>query len=395
MRSNLSLSDEGRLIMCNTQAKVLVALVVCAGMVSLGWARTLRTKAGRTGPTVSQLVSRIQQSQEQGDKIHSYIVKWEVTGEGRCSFMGGGRRKMRVYKERVTDGKRFYYCEKKWGNCLMGEDILITKDDPKVRAWLWDGQTYFFWGKLPTVFIEQLARRRFKTADERAEFVQSRAGSVSIRGREPAKPPAHNALINISMGHLQGDVERIDKILRQADTISVRKEMERVGESLCYVIDAVSRHGKHKVWIDPEHGYNIARARVLKGPGHIKIGAWGQPETLSYSLDNVRFRKIDDVWVAMEADRKYDEKYASGDFMTSDTHYRQIEVVFDPNHEARRSFDPNIPDGWKVRFKGFQAIDGKQEFTWRDGAVVNGKGGKVDFLGRAAGPKAEHRKHGL
>jgi hypothetical protein len=43
------------------------------------------------------------------------------------------------------------------------------------------------------------------------------------------------------------------------------------------------------------------------------------------------------------------------------------------------SFEPNIPNGWHVRFSVFEGIDEKRKYTWQDGQVVDEKGRKVDL----------------
>ena len=93
------------------------------------------------------------------------------------------------------------------------------------------------------------------------------------------------------MGIFYGDYERIDSVLRKADTISVRKETEQVGESDCFVIDANAGGGKYTVWIDPKHGYNIAKGRVQRE----NAVPYGRPQwqvkNASNSIDNVTFKK--------------------------------------------------------------------------------------------------------
>jgi len=121
--------------------------------------------------SVSELLDRIAASQGEAAKIVSYVEKWEESGQGQCSFMGQGTRKLRKYKEYVTDGQKFYKCRKQWGHCLMGQDILISKDDPSWTSWLWDGQAYFCDRRRPTRYLKLLAKKRYKTARERAQFV--------------------------------------------------------------------------------------------------------------------------------------------------------------------------------------------------------------------------------
>ena len=68
--------------------------------------------------------------------------------------------------------------------------------------------------------------------------------------------------------------------------------MEKVGEYQCYVVEAVVKNrGKYIIWLDPEHGYNIAQAMVRKGenailygksPGKIKVNTMINGEAVSF-----------------------------------------------------------------------------------------------------------------
>jgi len=347
---------------------------------------------GTRGPAVSQLVDRIAASQEQCANIDSYILKWQVTGVGRCSFMGRGRRKIFEYTELLVDGDKFRRSEKEWGHCIRGEDIFITEEDPRQRNWLWDGKYSYFWAKTPAKWLERLAARRYTNAEKRARFLADRAGYVKLEAGRGGKRTDGSIAADLKMGFLQGDVERIDKILRKADNISLRDTPEQVGASECFVVDAVAKSGRYALWIDPEHGYNIAQAKVLKGPSQIKIGAWGIPETIEYSLENMRFQMVGGMWVPVEADQKYNERYASGDFMETSTHRRRTEVVLDPNHEALHSFLPDIPAGWQVKLNGFRRIDSSGRFYWKDGKVTDETGAVVELEPAATGPAASKVK---
>ena len=129
------------------------------------------------------------------------------------------------------------------------------------------------------------------------------------------------------MGFFNGDYERIDTVLRQADSISVRTEMAQIGDLQCYVIDAATKRGKYTVWIDPEHGYNIAKAEVRRSGDRNDLH-YGtrlkKDDNIFTSLENVRFERIDDVWVPMEADIEVNRNHADR------IHYRKAK-----NHHKR------------------------------------------------------------
>ena len=82
------------------------------------------------------------------------------------------------------------------------------------------------------------------------------------KGREVMSAYHNSAPLN---GYLKGDEKPIIEILREADKIELRKDMEVIGGSECYVIEATGKHGEYTVWLDPQHGYNIAKAKVHNG----------------------------------------------------------------------------------------------------------------------------------
>jgi hypothetical protein len=188
------------------------------------------------------------------------------------------------------------------------------------------------------------------------------------------------------MGIFFGDDKRIDRILQGADTISVRNEMEDVGGSGCYVIDAMTQYGKYTIWIDPQHGYNIAKAEVKKEGGDLAWGdkpvAWGEKQppasqyiggrpptakkALSFSLENVRFEKVDNIWVPMEADYQYIKMYQENRAITVKRHHKRTRIDFDPDFEAIGAFVPDIPDGTRVFLDHAAGIS----YTWQNGKLV-------------------------
>ena len=137
----------------------------------------------------------------------------------------------------------------------------------------------------------------------------------------------------------------VDAILAQAASMMVRPEREDVGGVACYVLDATTPHGKYSLWIDPEHGFGLARAEVHRSGDDIHNGkplsasgigpnvppeiAARLPGTISefkFRLDRVQFRRIDDVWVPVEADYQYTKNYANGRTMTERRHHRRTQV---------------------------------------------------------------------
>ncbi len=344
--------------------KVLVVVLICWGAAPLFGVPKTPTEAEPNRISVSQLLDKFSASYDKASKIRSYIVRWEELISGDCSFFGSSFRKTYESCERITDGERFFYCEKKWGHCLQGENLFISKNDAEMRTWLWDGQVRFEYQRHPaegdpigTVTIYQ------KPSEKQIEgFINYKCCGHEI------------------FGFLIGEYERVDKVLRKTANISVRDKLEQIGSSNCYVIDAMTQGGKYTLWIDPQHGYNIAKAIVRWGENVPPYGQahWRVKNALN-SVENVSFGKIKNLWVPVEADIVLNRNWHNGEWTKQSWHHKLTEVILDPDHDALGSFVPDdIKNGAEVRIV---TADGtlhyKEKYTWQDGKVVDGKGGMI------------------
>ncbi len=176
---------------------------------------------------------------------------------------------------------------------------------------------------------------------------------------------------------------RFDRVLRNARRISVRPKPEMLNGSACYVIEARTNRGDFKLWLDSEHGYHPARIQAFVGVGD-DIGPPGSPHIITkkegitrrYTMDNVRFEKVDDVWVPMEADRKsYIVLRSENGFSDIKLHFKRNKILLNPDHDALKSFadpmknpefDPELRNGTEVNLNLGDSI--KRE--WFDGEVA-------------------------
>jgi len=192
-------------------------------------------------------------------------------------------------------------------------------------------------------------------------------------------------------GYFSGCEDRVDTVLRRAHEISVQKKAERINGVECPVITAETDSGNYKIWIDPDYGHNISKAQVSLAEGRSHY-FYGKPfetagRALSVSLQNVRFRRIQGIWLPVEADISYRRVFDGIlDANRSETHVKITDVLLDPDHDAMRSFGADdIPDGAVVTAfvnlnKGFiTAWD--PEYRWlRDAEfVVDRKGRRLRY----------------
>jgi hypothetical protein len=186
-------------------------------------------------------------------------------------------------------------------------------------------------------------------------------------------------------GVFYGDRKPIGQILEEAQSIRLRSEVESIKGADCYVIDADTPYGGYTIWIDPEHGYNIARAQMHKSDNDIfngkpmrehnpamkhKEGGRREPigklKEVSFSLDNVEFEKIGDVWVPVEGDFEHRINYGDKRIMIIRTHHKRTHVDLAPDFEAVNAFVPELPDGTRVFVEGMEGI----KYRWQDGKPV-------------------------
>jgi hypothetical protein len=153
----------------------------------------------------------------------------------------------------------------------------------------------------------------------------------------------------------------IAAVFRDAgSTVTVRRNTERVGDSDCYVIEAKTNRGKYAVWIDPEHGYNIAKAETSKSGKNLNfrkpldqcIAMGLRFASTRNTIGDVRFQKIGDLWVPVQATLRNVTLFSDGSKSVSTQRYRRTEVVVNPDHDVLGSFLPKFPNGSTVRVYG-------------------------------------------
>ena len=283
-----------------------------------------------------------------------------------------------------TDGNRVDHRAKVWSNHHDRDHPEVIKTVPvRERSFMWDGQSLYL----------------YRTN------ALSPGGELFIEPDDKEKP-AYMACDNRGsplQGIFSGDFERVDSILEKSDVVKVSDRKEKVGNYSCYVISAEGKYGKYKIWIDPEHGYNIAKAKVSKkradiawrdmplGPRMdketsmtneilVKSGHPGAKKSLSFTLYNVKFENVDGAWLAVKADFQGKLTAVNGRTVELKTSVERKNIQINPTF-GENDFKPdNIADGTRVSIIPFQI-----QYTWQNGKVVDGQGREVDI--KAAIPK--------
>jgi len=342
---------------------------ILSGRELLGAVRDSSPTRGEKLTTVTELLDKYAETQ---DKQKSYISKIEIAMDIVESYRFrefkrfSGKKKRYEFEEARFDGEeRVNYRRTMWGN-LSPESGFTPKTEASYTSYLWDG-------------IDNLVSyNRVHDQPGRASFTDPKKmhleyGKTMTRGCN-----------NFLTGFVStGVYERIDSVLRQAGTVSMQDKTEQVNGVDCYVIDSDTKYGRYSVWIDPEHGYNIAKLKHIREGDDlwVKGETMGKNHKILVAFEILRFEKIDGVWVPMEAKTKYRRDFPpvrgiGGNWSKNNSHVKRIEMVLNPDHDALGSFVlDDIRDGAMVHMYSTPGI----KYTWQDGKLVDERGRKVDL----------------
>lgn len=313
----------------------------------------------------------------------SFVVKFDISSILSYS----DRSKIRHYLcyETLYDGKRFFMSRKRWGNFYSDPKIFNEKDDYMLTCWLWNEQRY---GDFYLIYGH--GHKKYNKSQN-----INNVGQVSIYEDCPDKAKAGGITDRDDYwvrGFYGTNDIRIDKILRVAKSLTVADKLDAVGTLQCYVIEAVTKHGKYKVWIAPEHGYNIARIIARKAQGDLDYGqVLEKGATRRYYMQKVQFKKISDIWVPIEAETGYRWNFPDGQWRKRDSQYKRTEVVLNPIFDENDFVVPKFANGWKVMFRGYKDIHKKEKYTWQNGHVLDADGREVDLEEKLKGKNKKNR----
>ncbi len=324
----------------------MLKVVMCFGIMLLACAMD----AGAQEVDVSQLLDRCAANL---DKLRSWHLKCEVLTERSIDGQEEPN-SLSIYDLRF-DGVRL--CNRRWwwmdAEEARKEDLDLA--GANYLSLTWDGQTHRKYHKggrddPGTVLLDDLAAF---DEDGRAYEI----GSLQYQ---------HYA--SFATGYFGGTFERIDKVLRHAQTLSLRDELEEVNGIPCYVLDGETSVGDLTVWIDPQHGFAVARRQieVNKAAGHIRYGKALRFDTSSETVEILRFEQFDGAWLGTKAIRRQ-QRTGSGKEYKDTSHVTITEFVLDPDHEALGSFEmDDVPNGTLV----IVIPVGHIRYVWHDGELI-------------------------
>jgi hypothetical protein len=276
--------------------------------------------------------------------LKCYITQSEELTEVRDTANGDKSSWTRTLSEFRTDGNRVDSTTKRWIH-LSAPGDQCPDEDAGINTVIWDGKRW--------ISFQQNTEQAFISEKEthKNEFVSYGYSGASLNG------------------FFWGDKKPVEDILVQASKINLRSQTENVNGVNCYIIDADTTSGKYSLWIDPEHGYNIAKAKVSKNGNDILYGRAIHQIDISdftFSIDKVEFQKINHGWVPILAEYQISTRYTDGRVITEKTNHKRIQVNPNPDFEAIGAFVPTIPDGTDITFEGVNGIG----FIWSQGKPV-------------------------
>lgn len=179
----------------------------------------------------------------------------------------------------------------------------------------------------------------------------------------------------------------LPEMLRQADSFTVREETETIDGHETYVLEAKTRYGTHILWIDPAYGFNPRRILVRKTgqdlwdnlllskqstnseEGDTSIQPSSEITKDEMIADTITIDKVGDAFVVTEARITNVRSFANGESTIARTSVKRSQMNFDPDFNAMKAFEINVPNGTSVEFMD-ERRDSGVRYQWRNGKVI-------------------------
>ena len=331
------------------------------------------TAAG--GPTAREVLGNFSKAL---DNYDSFIMKVRVsTDHTIIRTLASGiqkqeKKKFSTFETRFEKGRGFG-SSRSWGNVTSTPGEWRKEKEAQYSSKLWDGKNWYIY------FRAGVQGRTYEH------------GTLNIQRKNHVDPKVVLRVIDLQSGvtpfmplygYFPGNgYERIDFILRRPRRISLRKDTHTIPGSTCYVLDASTKRGRYTFWIDPEHGYNLAKAIMRRRRGDLK-GNVAEDRVLNKEQrndlvwDNITFKKIGEVWVPATFDMRGEWIYSRKLTSKVRRHVEMTDIVFDPDHDALRSFFPDdIEDGAEVHVSSknhakVYAPGEVYKYIWQDGKLM-------------------------
>jgi hypothetical protein len=322
--------------------------------------------------TATELLDKFAAAQAQ---LKSFIAHYELNRQDAVSSPPWKGSYSRAGETRF-DGRQISERARLWGQ--ITPDTVRSKAEPYYKSRLFDGQWSY-----------SLEQPFWRLDDKRAHLPQGVLGTLSLRRPSASPEDLVEALdlcdsaVALCLGVPPHDNKRFDGRIRDAASLRVRDKLDPAGAepSPCYVLEADTPQGRYTVWLDPAHGFQMAKVILERRPGHQRTTP-GHPYTLIAGerdvsvVDGVRFAKSGEVWVPIEASGALDNTFAKVGSTRMRFQIKITKFLLNPDHEALRSFVPDdIRNGATVFItSAADASGGLLKYEWHDGQVLDSNG---------------------
>ena len=189
------------------------------------------------------------------------------------------------------------------------------------------------------------------------------------------------------LGYFPNSMPPIDMTFRQASAISVREKPELVFGSSCFVIDAVTKSGRGSIWLDPLHGYLIAKAEYHLRPGDVVdvVNNRVQPPGVVTDLQvyGIRFRKLNDTWVTVAGTLETRSVWPPDGHEYTVRANQISEIILKPDFSTLpNAFGmEDAHEGARVRMTDQRGNFERGIFVWRNGKIQAAPSGPTGLRG--------------
>jgi len=161
----------------------------------------------------------------------------------------------------------------------------------------------------------------------------------------------------------------VAEMLQLAENLQVSPDTETVGETECYVLSGDTTYGRVRAWIAPSRGYYALRYEISKTATDLfddaPVGDQGVERGIM-TLDDVQVEKIDGAWVATSGTLSQETILSDGKTIRSEERAVRTEIDLDPDFDAVKAFEIDLPEGTPVTLDEFPGI----RYQWREGKLT-------------------------
>jgi len=300
----------------------------CHGQVNVNNILDRLTIANKRFPTCAMRVeTRISSKPRDDEEVDATIYVYELRWDGDRFDVIQNR-----YSELAGERKQLFAVRNLWNGKIYQFKQQPLKDGP--------GQIWADVGSNP----------------ERKKHVESLLSSIYSGG--------------FLSGNLSGDRENIVRRLKDS-AVALHKKQEYVRGNSCYLMEAKSPNGHYRVWVDPNHGYNIRKAVIIRKPGDILNGSPIASGTSNNAkrlvghrveLDEIQINKVNGRYIPISGAMVCTYFFNDGTEEQRRWEAKRSNIQLNPDFERIGAFVMEIENGTMVDSEDVPGV----RYTWHE-----------------------------